>query len=240
MIDLNEYKNKIIAHRGVFDNKTIPENSIKAFKLALNKNLTIELDVHLTKDNKLVVFHDDNLKRMTGVDSIIESFTLKEIKKLKLLDTNETIPTLKEVLNLVDGKVLLDIEIKINKGVKKIVKKLLETLDTYNGKVIIKSFNPLAVKEVKKNTNKYLVGLLVDYYTDNKIFNFLSKTNIIIPFCKPDFLGINKKMLNTKNIKRYLNKLPIMIWTIKKEDEITKINNENFIYICNNLPYNKN
>jgi len=240
MIDLNEYKNKIIAHRGVFDNKTIPENSIKAFKLALEKNLTIELDVHLTKDNKLVVFHDDNLKRMTGIDSIIESFTLKEIKKLRLLDTDETIPTLDEVLKLIDGKVLLDIEIKVNKDVKKIVKKLLETLDTYNGEVIIKSFNPLVVKEVKKNTNKYLVGLLVDYYADNKIFNFFSKTNIIIPFCKPDFLGINKKMINTKNIKKYLNKLPIMIWTIKKEDEITKINNENFIYICNNLPYDKN
>lgn len=240
MIDLNEYKNKIIAHRGIFDNKTIPENSIKAFKLALNKNLTIELDVHLTKDNELVVFHDDNLKRMTSVDSIIEKFTLKEIKKLKLLDTDETIPTLDEVLKLIDGKILLDIEIKVNKSVKKIVKKLLETLDTYNGKVIIKSFNPFAVKEVKKNTDKYLVGLLIDYYSKNKIFNFFTKTNIIIPFCKPDFLGINKKMLKTKNIKKYLNKLPIMIWTIKKEDEITKINNENFIYICNNLPYDKN
>ena len=240
MIDLNKYKNKIIAHRGVFDNKTIPENSIKAFKLALDKNLTIELDVHLTKDNELVVFHDDNLKRMTSVDSIIEKFTLKEIKKLKLLDTNETIPTLDEVLKLINGKVLLDIEIKVNKSVKKIVKKLLETLDTYNGKVIIKSFNPLAVKEVKKNTDKYLVGLLIDYYYKNKIFNFFTKTNIIIPFCKPDFLGINKKMINTKNIKKYLNTLPIMIWTIKKEDEIAKINNKNFIYICNNLPYDEN
>lgn len=240
MIDLNEYKNKIIAHRGIFDNKATPENSIKAFKLALDKNLTIELDVHLTKDNKLVVFHDDNLKRMTGIDSIIESFTLKEIKKLKLLDTNETIPTLDEVLKLIDSKVLLDIEIKVNKDVKKITKKLLETLDTYNGKVIVKSFNPLAVKEFKKNTNKYLVGLLIDYYSKNKVLNFLSKINIIIPFCNPDFLGINKKILNTKNIKKYLNKLPIMVWTIKKEDEITKINNENFIYICNNLPYENN
>lgn len=240
MIDLNVYKNKIIAHRGIFDNKSIPENSIKAFELALKENLTIELDIHLTKDNKLVVFHDDNLIRMTGVDSTIEAFTLKEIKKLKLLDTNEKVPTLDEVLKLVDGKVLLDIEIKVNKGIKKIVKKLLETLDTYNGKVIIKSFNPIAVKEVKKSTNKYLVGLLIDYYSKNKIFNILSKTNIIITFCKPDFLGINKKMLNTKNIKKYLNKLPIMVWTIKKEDEITKINNENFIYICNNLPYTNN
>lgn len=240
MVDLSEYKNKIIAHRGIFDNKTVPENSIKSFKLALDKNLTIELDIHLTKDNELVVFHDDNLKRMTGINSIIETFTLNQINKLKLLDTNETIPTLDDVLKLVDGKVLLDIEIKVNKGVKKIVKKLLEILDAYNGKVIIKSFNPLAVKEVKKKTNKYLVGLLMDYYTDNRIFNFFSKTNIIIPFCKPDFLGINKKMINTKNIERYLKKLPIMIWTIKKEDEITKINNENFIYICNNLPYENN
>ena len=239
MIDFNKYKNTIIAHRGIHNNKEVPENSIKAFKLALEKNLTVELDIHLTKDNYLVIFHDDNLKRMTGVNKIIETLTLKEIKKLKLLNTTEKIPTLEEVLKLVNGKVLLDIEIKANKGVKKIINELLKVLNLYKGEVIIKSFNPLAVKEVKKNTNKYLVGLLIDYYSKKKIFNIFSKTNIIIPFCKPDFLGINKKMLKTKKIQKYLNKLPIMIWTIKKDDEIKKINNENFIYICNNLPYKK-
>ena len=68
MIDLNNYKNKIIAHRGIHDNEKIPENSLKAFKLTMDKNIPIELDIHLTKDNEFIVFHDDNLKRMTGID----------------------------------------------------------------------------------------------------------------------------------------------------------------------------
>ena len=235
MIDINSYKNTIIAHRGIHDNKKIPENSIKAFKAALKKKLSIELDVHLTKDNHLVVFHDDNLKRMTGTDKIIEQLTLKEIKSLKLLNTDEEIPTLDEVLNLIDGKVLLDIEIKVNKNTKKIVKELLEKINFYKGEIIIKSFNPNAVKEVKKNTNKYLVGLLIDYYSKRKLYNLIAKTNIIIPFCKPNFLGINKKMIKDKKIQKYLNMLPIMIWTIKSDDEIININNNNYIYICNNL-----
>ena len=128
MINLNKYKNSIIAHRGIHDNKLVPENSLKAFKLALETKLTIELDIHLTKDNQLVVFHDDNLKRMTNVNCIIEKLTLSEIKKLNLLNTDEKIPTLEEVLKLVNGKVLIDIEIKVNKHVKKIVKNLLKIL----------------------------------------------------------------------------------------------------------------
>lgn len=237
MINFNKYKNTIIAHRGIHDNKLIPENSLKAFKLAIDKNITIELDIHLTKDNKLVVFHDDNLKRMTNINSIIEDLTLYEIKRFNLLDTKEKIPTLEEVLKLVDGKVLIDIEIKAKRRIKQLINILLDILNNYSGEVIIKSFNPIAIKVIKKMSTKYSVGLLMDCYAKNKLFNIFSKTNIVIAYCKPDFLSINKKMINKKNIKRYIKKMPILIWTIKKQEEITKINNENFIYICNNLPY---
>lgn len=239
MIDFNKYKNTIIAHRGIHDNKHIPENSLKAFKIATDKNLPIELDIHLSKDNQLVVFHDNNLKRMTNVSSLIEDLTLEEIKKFNLLNTKEKIPTLEEVLNLVNGKVLIDIEIKVKRKIKQLIKILLDTLNDYEGQIIIKSFNPIAVKKVKKHSKKYHVGLLMDCYAKNKLFNIFSKTNIIISYCKPDFLSINKKMINKKNIQKNRNKLPILIWTIKKQEEIDKINNKNFIYICNNLPYEK-
>ena len=71
--------NSIIAHRGIFDNKKIPENSIKAFKDALNKNYVIEFDVHLTKDKKIVVFHDMDLDRMTKKTGPIKELTLSEL-----------------------------------------------------------------------------------------------------------------------------------------------------------------
>lgn len=235
MIVLNKYKNKIIAHRGVHNNIDIPENSLKAFELAITKKYPIELDIHLTKDNKLVVFHDDNLKRMTGKNTIIETLALSEIKRINLLKTKEKIPTLEEVLKLVNNQVLIDIEIKGKKRIKKLVEELLKLLETYNGEIIIKSFNPLAVKEVKRKTNKYLTGLLLSYYTDSKSYNILARTNFFIPYSKPDFLALDKKLLTKHSIKKYLPNYPIMIWTIKKEKEIININNKEYIYISNNL-----
>lgn len=80
--------NKIIAHRGVFDNKSVPENSMLSFMNAIKYNYPIELDVQLTKDNKLVVFHDDNLLRMTAYDKLLQEANYSEISNLKLLNSN--------------------------------------------------------------------------------------------------------------------------------------------------------
>ena len=109
--------NLLFAHRGVHDNIKVPENSIKAFYLSIENNLNIELDVQLTDDNVLVVFHDESLRRMTGVNKNLNELRYEEIKNLKLLKTNETIPTLKEVLKLINGQVILDIEIKNTKKI---------------------------------------------------------------------------------------------------------------------------
>ena len=92
-------KDKIIAHRGYHDLKEgIPENSILAFKKAIRYKYVIELDVHILKDNTLVVFHDDNLKRVCGVDKNIDECTFDEIKDLKLFNTTCKIPLFKDVL----------------------------------------------------------------------------------------------------------------------------------------------
>ena len=80
MKDLDFLKKGIIAHRGIFDNRKVPENSIKAFKNALNKGYAIELDIRLTKDNKIVVFHDDVLGRMTKKKGNIKNLTFEELQ----------------------------------------------------------------------------------------------------------------------------------------------------------------
>ena len=101
------------AHRGLYDNLWgVPENSLPAFQAAVDKGYGIELDVHLTADNELVVHHDDTLYRMCHVERDIKDMTLKEIRQYTLLATDEKIPTLQEVLDLVDGKVPLLIELK--------------------------------------------------------------------------------------------------------------------------------
>ena len=77
-MNIKDLKNKVIAHRGIHNNKTVPENSIKAFEKAIKRKIPIELDVHILKDNTLVVFHDDNLKRMTHIDKKIRDYTYPE------------------------------------------------------------------------------------------------------------------------------------------------------------------
>ena len=218
--------NNKIAHRGMFDNIKIPENSLSAFKKALKYNYAIELDIQLTKDNIPVVFHDSNLKRMTGKDLIIEETDYNEIRKLKLLNTNEYIPTLDEVLNLVNNKVLLDIEIKDTKRIKTITNILKNKLSNYNN-YVLKSFNPRIVRYLKKNINAEVGYLISDEH------KYLSNI-LIIKYSKADFLSISKKLLNTKKFQKLKNKYQLLIWTIKNKDEIK---DENIIYICNKLPY---
>ena len=139
----------IIAHRGIHDNKETPENSLKAFAKALNRNIPIELDVQLTKDNIIVVFHDYSLFRMTGKKAYLQDLTYNELQELYLLDTKEKIPTLKEVLDLIQGKVLIDIEVKNSNSIDKLCRILKEELFNYNN-YILKSFHPLIVRKLKK------------------------------------------------------------------------------------------
>ena len=217
----------IIAHRGIH-NEAIPENSMKAFSLALKKNIPIEFDVHILKDKNIVVFHDDNLKRMTNKNKFIKECTYEEIKDLKLKNTNEKIPLLKDVLKLVDGKVLLDIELKMDVTDHSLEDGLIEILKDYNGEVILKSFDYRKVKYLKKHTN-YKIGLLIKRMSGFKDFIIRNiNFNILI---KPDFLACNKNMLDCKSVKTF--KKDIYIWTIKNKDEL-KIYKSDY-YISENI-----
>ena len=226
------FDNLLFAHRGVHNNIDIPENSIKAFKLALKNNLNIELDIQLTKDNVLVVFHDENLKRITDINKKLNELTYKEIKKIKLLKTNQYIPTLKEVLDIINGKVILDIEIKDTNKINLLCEKLVSELKNYNYPFIIKSFNPKIVRWFKKNKPEYVRGLLIK---DNLYNKFIGK--IIIKYCKPNFLAVSKKFIDKNGIKSNWKKYNILIWTIIKKEEINKYTNITNNFICNNIPF---
>lgn len=156
----------IIAHRGVYDNKNIPENSIEAFKKALSYKYPIELDVQLTKDNILVVFHDFTLTRMTTNTNYIQDMKYEDIKKINLLDTKEIIPKFKDVIKIVNEEVLLDIEIKNTNRIKDTCDILINELSGYKN-FILKSFNPQIVNYLKKKSPNLEVGLLITDNTHN-------------------------------------------------------------------------
>ena len=159
MINLFE-NHRIIAHRGIHDNIKIYENTIEAFKLAIEKNYIIEIDIHKTVDNKIVVFHDYNTQRLFDVNLKIENTTYKELKKLKKFH----IPTLEEVLKIVDGKVPLLIELKQPNKVGELEKITMKILNKYKGQFAIQSFNPKTIYWFKKNYPNILRGQLSSIY----------------------------------------------------------------------------
>lgn len=218
-------KKIMIAHRGLW-NELFPENSLEAFDNATKNNLPIELDVHILKDNTLIVFHDDNLKRMTGKDCNVKDLTYDEIKKLYLKNTKSFIPTLKEVLDLVDGKVLLDIEIKTDVKNFKICRELCKTLDLYTGKFMIKSFNPLYIIWMRIFRPHYIRGLLVSSLKKKRMNIVLKKAIFkmwLYPLAKPDFIAFDMSDLPNKKIEKLKKRgIPIYVWTIK--DNVNKYN----------------
>lgn len=209
-IDKNHWLfNKPIAHRGLWGNNVI-ENSLSAYQKAIDNGYPIEIDLFSTLDGEIVSFHDINLNRMTGVNEFIYKKTLKQLKELSLLDSEEKIPTLHEVLSLVNGKVPLLIELK-NQPHKTFIEKIVNILKKYKGAFAIQSFNPLYLLKVKKRAPEFLRGVLASNIPDtNKtIEKFIVKRMPLNFLVKPDFISYDYKGLPLKG-----NKLPVISWTV--------------------------
>lgn len=232
-------ENLVIAHRGMFDNKKVPENSLAAFRRAITFQQPIELDIQLTKDEKIVVVHDYNLKRLIGEDVFVKDLTLAEIQSYFLFDTKEVIPTLEQVFSLVDGKVLIDIEIKENEKPTVLIKSLLTLLEKYSGDVVLKSFYPTVIRSLKKKKVSYPVGLLLTDTFQHKIAYSILTLPQLIQLLQPDFLAISKKLVHKKKWQRLRKKYPLWVWTIQNGNELQKYRSLADSYVCNHLPYPK-
>ncbi len=150
-----------ISHRGFFNNdQGIPENSLMAFKRSMERGYAIELDVMLTKDGYVVVHHDHDLKRVSAVNKRVDALTLRELQSHTLLKTDQVPPTLREVLNLVEGHIPLYIEIKHEQysPAGELEEKVAELLENYEGRVAILSFNPQSLEWFAKNAPQYYRG----------------------------------------------------------------------------------
>ena len=185
----------LYAHRGLFDNQTnAPENSLPAFRKAVEAGYGIELDVQLSKDGIPVVFHDASLKRMCGIDGNVWEYDLKELQQMKLAGSDATIPTFEEVLNVIDGKVPLIIEYKLDVAQTKVCELANEMLSHYKGVYCIECFHPLALLWYRKHRPDIVRGqLCMEYwkeekYRGNLLFLLLSYlvTNVAT---RPDFIA---------------------------------------------------
>ena len=223
-MQMREYQGLKYAHRGLH-NEERAENSLSAFRAAADAGFAIELDVRLSSDGELVVFHDDTLDRMTCESGRVDSKTADELSKIRLGGTNDTIPTFREVLELIDGRVPLLIELKEDAGKYGVTEKTVEILRDYKGRYIIESFNPLALSRVKKLMPEALRGFLSQNFLRDKKYRaftyFLLQNLILNVICRPDFIAFNHadyKMKAFRLAKRIFG-VPTLAWTVKSEDE---------------------
>lgn len=222
------FDHTMIAHRGLFDNDSdAPENSLAAFRRAVEQGFGMELDVQLTKDGKLVVFHDFDLKRMCGVHKKITELTYAELEQYFLKNSTEKIPLFSAVLDLVAGRTPLVVEIKVGFDYRATTEAAAAMLSQYDGTYCMECFNPLALVWYRRHDPKVLRGQLsMDFFHSEdkmpQIVRFFL-TNLLLNFCaKPDFISYNHKDRQIRGFRmcRKLFKVKIAAWTIKSQAEL--------------------
>lgn len=215
--DVSAFTGKSYAHRGLHDDE-VPENSMTAFRLARENGYGVELDVQMTKDGQLVVFHDGSLKRMTGVDGYLRDYTFEELQKFHLLNTSEKIPLFQDVLAVLGGTrsdengadlvaedgadlAVADIvcEIKGDNGNMnyEICEKTYNCLADYAGIWCMESFSPFLVRWFKKNHPEVIRGQLSSHLTvkdcSNALIRFCMSNLLVNGISKPDFIAYRHK-----------------------------------------------
>lgn len=236
---MKPFEKVMIAHRGFFDNKTeYPENSLPAFQRAVESGYGIELDVQLTTDEKLVVFHDASLKRMCGIDRKVTECSYTELQQYTLASSLQKIPLLDEVLSVIAGRVPLIVEIKPEGNCIRTAGFLNARMTDYDGIYCIESFHPLVVAWYRKYQPDVIRGQLSsDFMKENEGLSwpvrFLMSNLLLNFFTKPDFIAYNHKYCDQHSYRLCRKLYPVenAAWTIKSQAELERAR-ENFqIYI---------
>ena len=229
---------RLVAHRGLHNSEQgVPENSLAAFQLAIDRGHAIELDVRITADNQIVVFHDGTLERMTGVPGVVDEWVLQDLKKLRLLGTEECIPTVDEMLELVAGRVPLLIEIKRDKGQElgRLEPLLMKKLETYQGAFIIESFDPEVLVWLRRNAPQYIRGQLGSISKNNPKMSNYSKYLLFNPLTKPDFIAFNIRNIDHKlRLACKKHDVPLIGWTVRTQEDLKRARQ-----LCDGIIYEK-
>lgn len=227
------------AHRGLHDmRRNIPENSMASFRAALKAGYGIELDVHLSKDGKLVVFHDDTFDRVCRVRGVVEQTDYSTMKEYRLNGTEERIPLLSDVLRYVKGRVPLLIEVKLPTADTKICRRLADELADYKGRYMIQSFNSLVLRWLKKHKREIPRGqlssnLIASDENPHYLLRFCVKYLLSNFLGRPDF--ISYKWADRRNPGFWLNRVifraPSAVWTLHGKQAVREAQQKFDMYI---------
>lgn len=234
---LRQFRNWAYAHRGLH-NMTRPENSLSAFRAAAAKGYGIELDVHLLKDGQLAVIHDSALSRTTGAQGRIEDLESHDLWHYRLEGSYENIPTLQEVLSLVDSRVPLIIELKVA-GVNyaPLCEAVCQQMEGYTGLYCIQSFDPRVVRWFRKHRPDVIRGQLTQNFFHSKSVPFILRpllTGQMLNFLtRPDYVAYefhHRKRLSNTLIKKLWG-VSRFCWVVTSREEYQTARREGWICI---------
>ena len=210
-----KFFHRCFAHRGLFDNQTRCENSLSAFEAAAQAGYGIELDLQMTADGKIVVFHDDDLQRMCSSPLVIEQATYAQLQEYNLGETFEKIPLFSQVLAQVNGRVPLIVEIKSTERIERTCLKVYDLLRNYPGDYCIESMNPLIMGWFAKNEPQIMRGQLATHIPSaalgGMMFNILSK---------PHFIAYDHRFAQDSHSFSFCKSCGALTvgWTIREQD----------------------
>jgi glycerophosphoryl diester phosphodiesterase len=221
-----------VAHRGLHGNGIV-ENSLSAAAAAVAANYAIEVDLQLSADGEVVVFHDETLDRLTSEKGNVVARSAAELKTIKLKETSDTIPSLSDLLQLAGGKVPLVLELKSPwNGDTTLAKTVADMLVNYEGPVAVMSFDPDLVAALKTHAPGLPRGIVAERRYLHPFWKFLSAG-------KKQYLGLLLHLLRTKPhfvayaqfdmpaiaplIARYAFGLRLLSWTVRTEKERTHV-----------------
>ena len=230
------------AHRGLHGNG-VPENSMKAFALAVEHGYGAELDVHLLADGNLAVIHDSKLIRTTGAEGRIEDLKTEDLKNYRLEGTEETIPLFSDVLKLFEGKAPLIIELKVENNTDALCSAVAQMLDWYKGDYCVESFHPQVLSWFKKHRPNTVRGQLTENYFRSKnstlhpALKFVLSNQLLNFATSPDFVAYNCRDLDSvsNTIARKVWKMQGVTWTLRTEEQYEEAVDQEWLPIFENF-----
>ncbi len=236
---LSPFLGRYVAHRGLFDNNNGPrENSMEAFEKAIENGYGIELDIQLSRDGTLVVFHDETLLRMCKNAKRVTDLTAEELSSFTLGEGRERIPLFSDVLKKVSGRVPLLIEIKPHGDCVETARKAACLLKDYKGDYGIQSFHPGPLLWYRKNCPEVPRGILSTDYRRNKMdrpwYQQFLLSNLLVNFAvKPDYIAYNHKYADQFSFRlgRRLYKYKCAAWTVRTQKALDEARKSFDIFI---------
>lgn len=213
-----------IAHRGLHNGTRIPENSLAAFEAAAAAGYAIELDVRLLADGVVAVFHDSDLLRLTGQGGVVETFSSARLAHLRLYDTDQRIPLLREVLELVGQRVPLLVETKVAGSIGALEPGTLKALVESKCQYAVQSFSPQSMEWFATNAPQAVRGQLdseigappgTDPRRDARLEQMLA-------ISRPHFVAYDIRCLPSPHVERHRRRLniPLLAWTIRTPGQL--------------------